>query len=305
MNAPEKIIEPAPVDRQKFIGGSDAAAVLGISPWRSPLDLYLDKIEPRVESPEHMDNRTAKLRGKRLEPYICDMLTSEHGVQLVARNQRYIDSEHPFLACEVDAETADGENVEIKTVHPFRARDWGDELTDSIPVHYTAQAMHGLMVTGRDACRFAVLIGDELRLYRVERDVETIAAMRQREVEFWQQHVLARVAPTATSSSDVLRLFERDLGTTIEATRELADAVVSLRALKLQAKDVAAAIDQIEERVKLHMQGAAALTYEGQVLATWKTQTARRLDQKALEAAHPDIVEKFKRATESRVFRLK
>jgi putative phage-type endonuclease len=301
MNAPEMV---AP-DRSKFIGGSDAAAVLGISPWRSPLDLYLDKIQPRVESPEEQDNRTAKLRGKRLEPYICDMLTAEHGVQLVARNQRYVDGEHPFLACEIDAETADGENVEIKTVHPFKARDWGEELTDSIPVHYTAQAMHGLMVTGRDVCRFAVLIGDELRLYRVERDVETIAAMREREVQFWQQHVLARVAPPAVSSSDVLRLFERDLGTTVVATPGILEACASLRVLKGEAKELGAEIDRVEELIKLHMGGAASLVFDGQVLATWKAQTARRLDQKALEAAHPDIVEKFKRASESRVFRLK
>lgn len=292
-------------DRSAFIGGSDVAAVLGISPWRSPLDLYLDKVDPRVESVEQMENRTAKLRGKRLEPYICDMLVSEHGMQLIARNQRYIDPEYPFLACEIDAETADGENVEIKTVHPFRARDWGDELTDAIPVHYTAQAMHGLMVTGRDVCRFAVLIGDELRLYRVERDVETITAMRQREVEFWNRHVLAQVAPPATCSSDVLRLFERDLGITVEATQEIADTVANLRALKLQAKDIASFIDTCEERIKLFMQGAAALSYEGQVLATWKSQTARRLDQKALEAAHPDLFEQFKRVSETRVLRIK
>ena len=302
MNAPEKIVD---ADRSKFIGGSDAAAVLGISPWRTPFDLYQDKIAPRIESPEEQDNRTAKLRGKRLEPYICDMLTAEHGVQLVARNRRYTDREHPFLACEIDAETADGENVEIKTVHPFKARDWGEELTDSIPVHYTAQAMHGLMVTGRDVCRFAVLIGDELRLYRVERDVDTIAAMREREVQFWQQHVLAKVPPPASSTSDVLRLFERDLGTTVEATDEVAAAVDRLRTLKLQAKDIGSTIDALEEQIKLHMQGAATLTRAGQVLATWRSQVARRLDQKALEAAHPALVEQFRKATESRVFRVR
>lgn len=295
MDAPE-------VDRTKFLGGSDAAAVLGISPWRTPLDLYLDKIQPRIESPEQQDNRTAKLRGKRLEPYICDMLQQEHGVDLVARNLRYIDSEHPFLACEIDALAGDGRNVEIKTVHPFKAKEWGDELTDSIPVHYTAQAMHGLMVTGRDQCLFAVLIGDDLRLYRVDRDHETIAALRQREIDFWNRNVLARVPPTLTRASDALRLFERDTGAQIEATPEIMDAVTNLRALKAAA-DV---IKEVEDEIKAFMGGAAVLTYEGRVLVTWRTQSmGERLDQKAITEAHPDLVAKFKRATEARVFRVK
>jgi putative phage-type endonuclease len=293
----------ADVDRSRFIGGSDAAAVLGISPWRTPLDLYMDKVHPRET--EGGDNLAAKLRGKRLEPYICDMLAAEHGIKLIARNVRQLDPQHYFLSCEIDAVTDHGENVEIKTVHPFKAKEWGDELTDSIPVHYTAQAMHGLMITGRNVCKFAVLIGDELRLYRVDRDPEIILAMRAKEVAFWRDHVMPRIPPPATNSSDVLRLFERDLGTVLEANAAIAGDVRRLQLLKAEEKEFKEQIEACEERIKLFMQGASSLTYDGRVLCTWKTQTSKRFNQAEFGRDNPELYESYKRELESRVFRIR
>lgn len=296
-------------DRRTFLGGSDVAAVLGLSPYRTPLDLYYQKTTEASDE-EETRNAVAKLRGKRLEPYVCDMLTQEHGLFLLSRNQRYTDPEHQFLACEVDAETpSEGgrgiDNVEIKTVHPFKMKEWGEELTDSIPVHYTAQAMHGLMITGRDVCRFAVLIGDELRLYRVERDIEIIKGMRAREVAFWRDHVLAHIPPEPVNEADVSRLFDKDSGTSIEATDDIADHVSYMRLANVDIAQLEKERDRARLAVELFMGDAAALTRHGKVIATWKSQTTNRLDQKALTAAHPELVEQFKRASESRVFRVK
>ena len=140
MNAP-LIAVP---DRTKFIGGSDVAAILGVSPWRNVVDLWMDKITPRREDGH---NAAAKRRGSRLEPYILDMIREEHGLNIVAANERYIDAELPFLAAEIDAEYADGEareNIEIKTVHPFKSKEWGEHETDELPLHYVAQVQHGL-----------------------------------------------------------------------------------------------------------------------------------------------------------------
>ncbi|MFU1925134.1 YqaJ viral recombinase family protein, partial [Klebsiella pneumoniae] len=73
-------------------------------------------------------------------------------LKIIGRGNRYRDQQHDFMAAEIDAEAASGENIEIKTVSPFKAKEWGEVQTDAIPVHYTAQAMHGLMVTGRQVC---------------------------------------------------------------------------------------------------------------------------------------------------------
>lgn len=305
MNAVLATIPEANLDRRTYLGGSDVAGILGISPWRTPLDVYLDKIgAPREE--ENDPGRLRVLnRGKRMEPYVIDLLAEETGLEIVARGRRYIDSEHDFIAAEIDAEADSGENIEIKTVSPFKAREWGEEQTDAIPLHYTAQAMHGLMVRGAAACVFGVLIGgDDFRVYRVERDDETIEAIRAREVEFWQR-VQDRNPPEPTTVGDITRLFERDAGTSVEADAETLAAWNRLRELKAILKETGAEASQLEEQIKLAMRDASTLTFDGKPLATWKSQTARRFNQRAFTEAHPDLAEQFKQASESRVFRLK
>lgn len=291
------------VDRRRFIGGSDVAAILGISPWRTPLDVYLEKVDPRPEPTDPQRQRVLE-RGKRLEPYVLDMLAEETGLVVVARNQRYIDPEHAFLAAEIDAEAETGENIEIKTVSPFKAHEWGAEDSDEIPVWYTAQAMHGLMVTGREVCVFGVLIGaDEFRTYRVERDDEVITALRERLVEFWAR-VQRREPPEPTTAADVLALFDKDTGRAVEASAEIIQAYNELRAVETEAKALKARADALKEQIQLYMRDAAVLTIDGRQVCTWKSQSCRRFDQRAFQAAHPELFETFKRATETRVFRV-
>lgn len=212
-------------DRTKFIGGSDVAAILGISPWRTAADLWLDKITPPAPEADTR-NAQAKRRGTRLEPYILDMIREEHDVEIVARNQRYVDPQVPYFAAEIDAEAAartSVENVEIKTVHPFKARDWGELETDQLPLHYIAQVQWGLGITQRERCRVFALIGDDLRPYVVDRDDETIQAMRERAQEFWQRYVLPKVRPPldyadGKTLETLRRLYPGTDGSSIEAT---------------------------------------------------------------------------------------
>ncbi len=304
MSAQLRTIAPVDHDRQKLIGGSDVAGILGISPWKTPLAVYLDKVQPRSEEPDRSKARIFA-RGKRFEPYVVDMLAEDLGLTIVGRGNRYLDPELPFLAAEIDAETDDGRNVEIKTVSPFKAFEWGEQQTDAIPVHYTAQAMHGLMVTGRAVCIFGVLIGgDDFRIYQVERDEETIAAIRQKEVAFWQQ-VQDRTPPPASTTSDVLALFERDTGRAVEADLTTVQAVDRLREIRSTIKSLTDESDELKAAVHRYMQDAATLTYDGQSLATWKAQSANRFDLQAFTEAHPDLAAQFRAVSHSRVFRLR
>lgn len=292
------------LDRTKYLGGSDVAGILGISPWRTPLDVYLDKIQPRT-GPIDPAKQRIFTRGQRMEPYVIDLLAEEAGLEIVGRGNRYRDPVHDFLAAEIDAEAATGENIEIKTVSPFKAKEWGEVQTDAIPVHYTAQAMHGLMVTGRQTCVFGVLIGgDDFRIYRVERDDETIEAIREKEVEFWGR-IQRLEPPEATAVSDVLRMFERDAGTGIEADGKVVAAFNELREMKGRLKLLELQIENAEDAIKLFMQDHATLTINGLPVLTWKTQKSSRFDQAAFKDTHPALFEQFKKTTESRVFRLK
>jgi putative phage-type endonuclease len=274
MNAPIPGFVP---DRTKFIGGSDAAAILGVSKWKTPFQLYQEKIGALFEESNPMRDRVLN-RGKRWEPVVVEMLIDElqdrgHDVEIIARNERYQDPEFPFLACELDLELRiDGEEVngEMKTVHPFAAKDWGEPETDEIPIYYAAQVMHGLMIKPRRRAIIAALIGaDDLRIHFLDRDEETIAGMRPREIEFWER-IQNRVPPDPTDPVDVKWLYQRDGGTAIEADDDLVLICQRLKDMKSDAKNLDAQIELIAAQIKARMGAAATLLYRGKPLATWK-----------------------------------
>lgn len=304
MNAQVELSQVGELDRSLYIGGSDAAAILGLSPWKTTLDVYLDKV---VGKNEEVDASKAKIfaRGKRMEPYIIDLFAEETGLVIARRGCRYQHPEYPFLCAEIDAEAESGENIEIKTVHPFASKDWGIMDTDEIPVYYAAQAMHGLMVTGKQVCIFGAMIGmDDFRTYRVDRDEDVIASLRQKEIDFWNM-VQSRTPPEPQTTSDAERLFKKDNGSTVEADEIAIEAILTLKELKAQKKELEAAIDGEEAKLKIAMKDASIITMSGNPLATWKCQVTNRFNQKEFQEAHPALFEQFKRQSESRVLRLK
>lgn len=290
----------APTHGRYYIGGGNIAGILGVSPYKSPLDEYLVITQP--EQALDPSREAFFKRRKALEPFAADVFEQETGLQIVARNLRYDDGEHAFLRAEIDFETSDECNGETKTVHPLAARDWGDPGTDEIPVYVTAQAMHGLMVNGRAATWVHALVGlDDDRIYRIERDEELIASIRAHGIAFWRQHVLPMSPPPVTTIEDVYRVFPRDSGRHVEADRGIEADLERLAAIAPLAKEA----DEIKDRIRLYMRDATALTVGGRVVATWKAQNSRRFDQSSFAAAHPELFEQFKTTSQSRVLRIK
>lgn len=275
MNA---ILKNITQDRKNFIGGSDTAAILGVSPWKSAFQLYQDKTG---EYQEEITQAKQKIfnRGKRWEPIVIEMLVDEledrgHDVKIITKNQRYIDPDYGFLAAEIDLELMlDGQHVngEMKTVHPFAAKDWGEQDTDEIPIYYTSQVLHGQMVTGRNKTIVAALIGaDDLRVHVVDRDEEMIDIIRSKEIEFWER-VQNREAPEPTTSEDINRLYQFDSGAVIEASPELLDLIGTASNVKSNLKTLESQLETLTTQIKSRMGEAALLMYNGQKLATWKT----------------------------------
>jgi putative phage-type endonuclease len=200
------VIQPAQYNRTQFVGGSDIAAILGVNPYASALDCWLDKIDP--DSRPNSDNLATR-RGKRMEPVILDWAREDFGLEVEHRNRRFVDPAVPFFASEIDAETTvDGEavNVEVKTVHPFLSKEWGVEESDGLPLHYLAQTQWGLSVTGRNLCVVYAGVGDELRRYFVERDDGLISLMRHEAETFWRDYVKTGLRPDIDPNHS--RVFE-------------------------------------------------------------------------------------------------
>jgi predicted phage-related endonuclease len=315
------------VDRTKFLGGSDAAAVMGLSPWATPFELWQQKTgRVRRAEPDAAARRRYD-RGHKLEPFIRDMAIDKleslglH-VELLACNARYRDPDHDFLSCEIDFELRltgstligddlvqfDGEhvNADAKSVTGFARKKWGEVDTEDVPIEYAAQFMFGLMLTGRRYCLVAALRSfDDVDIFWTVRDDETIAAMRPKLVRFWTDHVLGDTPPDPMVFDDIKALFPLDNGEAVEADERIAGMVDRLRGVKSQLRSLEDIEESLTFEIGLFISPNARLTYQGVEIATWKAQSQRRIDEKALKAERPEIAEEFTKTSTFRVLRIK
>jgi putative phage-type endonuclease len=183
--------------RRLGIGGSDVAAVLGISRYAGPTKVYYDKLGVLPD-----EDNAAMEWGRRLETAVRGKFADEHPEFYVAEGPGLVaHPERPWQLATIDglaAETPGGDPlaiVEVKT-GMAGASDWGDELTDEVPLPYVCQVTWYLDVYGLPVGYLAVLLdGRDYREYVIEYDAELAAKLRAHCGAFWQRNVLAQVAP--------------------------------------------------------------------------------------------------------------
>lgn len=182
--------------RQGGLGGSDAAAVLGLSPWASPLSVYAEKIRTEVVDRQPS---TYQQWGIRAEDMIARGMAKDKGVKLAPSPGLLAHPDRRWQMVTPDRLTVDKRGgtpygvLEVKNVSGWKRDDWP---ADEPPVHVVVQVQHGLDVLGYDVGFVAALLGgNNPRWYRVERDDDLIRDMRAAEARFWRNHVTARVPP--------------------------------------------------------------------------------------------------------------
>lgn len=170
------------VSRKDFIGGSEAAAALGLSKRKSALQLYLEK---RGESPPMLDN--AWLRwGRILEPVVRQEYAEQTGREVRLTGKALRHAKYPFIAGHPDGGTDDGRLYEGKTART--AEGFGEPGTDQVPQDYLVQVQHYLLITGLSVADLAVLIGNcDFRIYEIPADKELQAMIMEGEAAFWQR----------------------------------------------------------------------------------------------------------------------
>lgn len=300
-------------NRSLFLGGSDAPKVLGVSDWGTPLDLWREKTGRKViEIDEARQKRFA--RGHKLEPFIRDMTIEKlrelgHDVKLIAKNRRHTDADLRFLRAEIDFEIElDGvlTNVDAKSVGGTARAKWGTEGTDQIPLDYLAQFMHGLGVTGRQTCIAAALRSfDDVELFYVQRDDETIEAMRRKMSIFWVDHVKKDTPPDPITFADVRQLFPTSDAKTLVATDEIVAYVEELRTLRQRMKDLKSREDALRFEIARFMGTHAAISKGPRDLVTWEEEGREIFDLDAFRRSHPDWAALFTKMHTSRVLRLR
>jgi putative phage-type endonuclease len=258
--------------RKSGLGGSDIGAVIGVSPYKSALDVYYDKVEPKTEQ-EHNE---LFYWGHALEKPVGDRFIKDHPDFEVIRDVPL--AFHPnneWMLANVDGLFDDDKGqrgiLEIKTVNAFAADDWGLENSDEVPLAYACQVAHYMAVMDADYAIVAALFGgNSYKEFRIERDLEIEHTIIQRGGDFWNNNVIARVPPEPVTADDVARLFKRDLGTVLVADDNILTLCQEIKRLKTDAKELDSLISELTVSLKKIIGDAATVNYAGYTICSWQ-----------------------------------
>lgn len=194
------------IEDQARIGGSDIAGLLGLSPWATPLTIYVRIVAALEGRPLKDEDSSPKRRGRMLESAVLKLYAEETGARLLAPIGALPLMRRPYLRASLDglAERDGRRVVEVKTAGFSEMRQWGEAGTDAIPQGYLFQctwylghALDAGAVDTREADVAALVAGD-LRVYHVPFDAELFAMLEAAAECFWVDHVLPRRPPPVT-----------------------------------------------------------------------------------------------------------
>jgi putative phage-type endonuclease len=300
-------------NRSSFLGGSDIGAVLGVSKYRSAMDIWLEKTGKKVDRSDSFALRF----GSFAESFVADEYALLTGETLVDHPNGLIHPKYSFCVGHIDRFilknrdlplfTTDGvlnakKLLECKTANHYSQGDWGEPGSDAIPLPYLCQCLWYLGVTNLAEIDVAVLLGgSDLRIYTITRDVELESLFLEKAAFFWTEYVQKDIPPKPQSIDDCQALFQRAcVGKSIEANPETIALIQQLKILESQAQREEEHIDQIKQTLMETMADAEVLTYFGKPVVTWKApKPSYRIDTKRLGQEHPELVKAYQSPIQS------
>ena len=279
--------------RKLGIGGSDASVVCGISRYKSPVELWMEKTNqlPQQEAGE------AAYWGTILESIVRNEFTKRTGMEVKQLGQILQSVEHPFMLANLDGVCEHPDYgpciFEAKTASAYKAGEWDD----AIPDEYLLQIQHYMAVTGYKGTYIAVLIGGNTFKWRfVERDEELISMLIDLEADFWEHVQNMTPPPLDGSDASAKFLAERFPNSTPRSKIELPDMADALLTQYDEACEQLEAVterkQEAENRLKEMLGDNEVGTANGRIV-TWKSIVQDRLDSKTLKAEHPTIYQKY------------
>lgn len=306
------LVETEGLSREKWlryrkcgIGGSDVAAILGISKWNSAISLWLDKTN---QTNEPVEENEAMQWGTIMEPIIRNHFAEVTGKTVVEVKAMLQHPEHPFMLADVDGLTTDDEGnpaiLEIKTASEYKRAEWEND----IPSYYETQVQHYLCVTGVQKAYVAVLIGgNSFKVYEVDADAEIQSMLIAVEKDFWNK-VQNMIRPEMDGSDAAKNLLDSLYHGGISEQIVMPDEAIGYVDAYIEAcaeEDNAKAKKQeASNHIKEIMGDYDKATCMGHSIS-WKPVSSERLDSKALKVAEPEIYAKYVKTSISRRFTLK
>jgi putative phage-type endonuclease len=290
-------------DRSSGLGGSDIAAIVGLSPYRSPLDVWAEKVgHPSVISKDSLHLRF----GTHLEPFVASEYERLTGNQTHVYEGLLRHPSYPHLFGHVDRlVTNEGQHcvgpngvisastvLECKTASAFMQAEWGECWSDQVPAAYLAQCIWYMSLTGCEQSHIAVLIGNsDLRIYCIKRDLELEQLLIEAAIKFWDEHVLTGDPPSPRNRDEALKLFPIAFDSQeIVADSDMLDKLRRYKRLQSGLKEIEEESNRIKDEITCAMGAAERISYGGETVATWKNiKPSVRIDVARIRRERPDL----------------
>lgn len=286
--------------RKGYIGGSEAAGVVGLSPFTTPYQIWAEK----TGKVEPFAGNLATEVGTYLEDFVAKLYERETGRKVQRVNASLVNDQYPWAIADIDRRIVGAEEgLEIKTTNSLALKHFAG---GDFPATYYCQCMHYLAVTGWQRWHLAVLIGNnDFRTFTIERNELEIDALMEAERQLMEK--IERDEPPAAQDGDGATLeavfpAERE-GETVDGTPIL-DEVLHYATITAQIRDLEKVRNDAASRIKAHMGEAARADVVGYNVS-WLRQERKTFDAAKFEAAHRgEDLSGYYKVTEQRVLRI-
>lgn len=268
-------------NRKEYIGGSDIAAVMGLSRWKTPLQLWAEKTG-RVE-PEDISQKEAVQLGIELEDFVAQKFERVTGMNVRRAPQNYIHPKYSFMRCQVDRlVTGTIFLLECKTCSAWKAKEWEGE---EIPQEYILQVMYQLMITGREIGYIAVLIGGQQFLYKeIKADKELFDKMEAAAIKFWQMVEQNQPPMAMAGDDDVLLALHPTANEQIQLVEEMNNAIAQRQELSMHIGRMEEEKELLEVKLK-DIIGDNLGIKTSEYIVKWTPTSQRKVDTDKLKSS--------------------
>lgn len=270
------LVQKERLDRSTYIGGSDIAAIMGVNPYKTALDVYNEKINGKTT-----EKNIAMRLGLHCESVILDIYEEEMVHPAGVRDVIVKSSEYDFMRCQVDwMNSIECDFIcDAKLAGQYRQQEFGDDFSSLFPVDYKHQLAYQRRLTGCSYADLMVLFAPtHHQILRYEIDERFEQNIIDNVIDFWNNHILKRIPPFASSSKEFNEIFPASNGLSIDADQEILSKLVEIHDIKTQLKHFTDKTDPLIKRkesleleVKRYMGANEKLLYGGEKVASLAT----------------------------------
>jgi predicted phage-related endonuclease len=283
-----------------MVGGSDVSAILGMNPYRGPIDVWRRCMGEAVEPP----NPKILRRGQLMEPVIRAMASEEYDLHLMGPKSLR-DPTRPYLRVSLDdvnlVNELEREVVEFKSVSEWSRPAY---YAGKYPAHHEIQCQVYMAALGAPRARLIALVGlDDLRQFIIEGDAELQTMLLESVDRFWRDYVVT----TSTYGDYLTSRFPKSNGTMLAADDEALTWAMKLQHAKQDVKEVEAREQEARNWLQQRIGGNDGIQGDGWKVTFKSTKGRPTVDWKALafeEQIAPEKIAAFTKTNPYRVMKL-